>query len=181
MTMESACAGLVGKLKEWRRELEALGTALTDHPLDRPAALIDDFADAVLQVQGWLEGAVGEAEKCAEAGNETAMKEALKKGLPRVHREFAKATDDFFSTLGDPERDYELRRLALRGGEWVGWSRAVRRALGGCGKLIARAATALGECWCALLERMAVPPAMQQNVTIYQTERRNESVGMQPS
>jgi hypothetical protein len=141
MTGRRAAEELWDALCAVREPLVALSvTVWEDRPADDDVMLADKVGDAVVDVCGWLEGAIGAVRDARDAVG-------VGDSLADCGHHFDRLEKSFWSDLASHERLAEVDALGSERPRWSGWAGGVRRGVGDCGALIHDARTALFQWW----------------------------------
>lgn len=169
MSLETSRHRLVKHLREACDKLAGLERIVGDHPPhDDAPALIEQLGETVLDAHGRVEDALAEAARLAGAPAGAPLTDLARSALPAIQHAIHHAIFDCLLRLASPGSSVELVRIArLRGGEWAGWTSAIRPVLAESVRLLEPAHAAVGECWCDLFDRAgASAPRVHQVVNI---------------
>lgn len=183
MTLESTFDLLQTRLRQLDDLFAALGvTVVEDRPLERvlarggvdgpAAAPVERAGDKVIEVHGWITGAVEAATECRGAVAPPIDVDGARRALAACHEKFSRAAQEFWCELVSYERIAELTEFGRdRGGESRAWSKGVVVALEQCRGPINDVNETLLLCWQELAERLGVNGTSIQNTTIGQSVR----------
>src|SRR5262245_20155194 len=154
-------------------------TVVEDRPLERSfagrgldgpvAAPVERAGDKVLEVDGWIAGAVEAAADCSRAVAHPLDVDGARRALIACHEKFSRAAQEFSSGLVSYERIAELKQFGEeRGGEPRAWTNGVIAALEQCRGPIDDVNDALVLCWQELTERLGHGGVSVQTTTIGQ-------------
>jgi len=153
-------------------------TVVEDRPLERRlaggvdgqvAAPVERAGDKVLEVNGWIAGAVESATDCSRAAAHPVDIEGARRALTACHEKFSRAAQEFSSELVSYERIAELMEFGEdRGGEPRAWTTGVIAALEQCRAPMNDVSHALFLCWQELTERLGIGGVSVQTTTIGQ-------------
>ena len=170
MAIEAAFQTLIGKLAAAREAFASLRlTAIEDRPLRDEVLLVERLGDAVDDLQGWLEEAVGAARDAQQAVRHPLDGYRAREGLALAHERFIQLEYKFFFEGISYEEIGELSRFGRRRGrEWLGWTGSVIQALDQCRAPLREVDEALLGCWRELSERLGAGSVSVQTTNIGQ-------------
>jgi hypothetical protein len=138
-------------------------TLAEDRPLARELALVDRRTDAVDDMVGLCEQAIGAAEDARRAAERPVDLPRLGRALVAVEECHLGLVERLWRDAAAFDRVSELRRAARdRGGEWLLWAATVEAALRACMPALHQTGEALLACWRGVVEWSELAAANEQ-------------------
>ena len=151
-------------------------TVREDTPAHGAVVLVDKFGDAVDDLLGWVQEALGAAFEAQRTLAAPANWESARKYLAVAQEQVNRAQQSFQSELVSYERLKDLTAFGRsRRGEWSVWVKTVRDGLDRCRAPLEQASRCLLECWQEIAERGAMNSVYVHSTNIGQQIAASES------
>jgi len=154
MALETRCGDLAARLRDLGEALNGLRVAVAeDRPRQGAPLLLDQLADAALELLGWHEEASGAAAAGWRASGRPRDLEVVQGELLACQAALQRIAERFAADLLNTRRLAQLGELGReRGREWRRWAESVGGALDDCQRGLLACSQATGGCWSELVE-----------------------------
>jgi hypothetical protein len=164
MALETRCGELAARLQSLGEALDDLRLAVAeDRPRQGAPLLLDQLADAVLDLLGWHQEAAAAAAAARSGAGRPRDLDGAQTGLLACQDALQRIAERFTADLFNTRRLSQIGDLGReRGREWRRWAESAGGALDECQRGLLACGQAAAACWSELAELAghgAPPPA----------------------